>query len=112
MIIISIDIVKQTYIPTSFPSSSSSFFLFYSGKHPTTLDYISVYIGQTSVIFFSFTKMHQMSLTFALSLVCTAFNFAKIHHKIVNCVYSNSIPISHEKNSTHFYTLINLNRRN
>ena len=50
MIIISIDIVKQTYIPTSFPSSS--FFLFYNGKHSQTLDYISLHIGQTSVIFF------------------------------------------------------------
>ena len=54
MIIISIDIVKQTYIPTSFPSSS--FFLFYNGKHPQTLDYISVNIGQTLVIFYLFLE--------------------------------------------------------
>ena len=100
MIIISTDFVKQTYIPASFPSSS--FFLFYNGKHPKTLDYISVNIGQTSVIFFLFTKTHLMSLTFALCLPHAAFHFAKIHDNIVNCVYSNSIPIPHE-NSTHFF---------
>ena len=96
MSIISIDIVMQTYVPTSFPSS---FFLFYNGKHPKTLDYISVNIGQTLVIFFM--KMHQMSLTFAPCMDHATFHFAKINRNIVNCVYCNSISIPHE-NSTHF----------
>ena len=99
MIIISIDIVKHTYAAASFPPP---FFLFYNGKHPKTLDYISVNIGQASVIFFLFfMKMHQMSLTFAPCSDRAAFCFAKIHNIIVNCVYSNHVTIPCE-NSTHF----------
>ena len=88
MIITSIDIVKQTYIPAFFPSS---FFLFYNGKHPKNFRLHLCQHQANFSHFFFFTKINQMSLTFALCLDHAAFCFSKIHNNIINCVYSKFI---------------------
>ena len=58
--------------------------------------------------FFSFYKMCHAFLTFVFSSLLLTFPFAKIYNSIVNCAYSITIPCT---NSTCFYALILLNRR-
>ena len=97
MVIISIDFVKQTYVPASFPSS---FFFFYNGKNPKNFRLHLCQHWANSVIF-SFLKNAPNVPHLSLSLVHAAFCFAKMHNNIVNCVYSNYMTIPH-KYSTHF----------
>ena len=90
---------------------SSLYLLFYKRKHPKTLAYVSVHDRQNSIIFLFFSyEMCHTFLTLAFSCPLLIFCFAKIYNSVVNGAYSISISIPYA-NSTHFYVLISLNRR-